>query len=245
MTISKTLFVWDFDNTVVLDNTDTLVFDKHAPQVLEAHRTHVRTNPPPYLWTTMIGNGLKFLFEKGVTPHEILSTASDAPLPSETASALRAIASSENAESLILSDANSLFIQACLDKAALPHNEIFEGGIITNPSFIEESGQISLHPFIPSDDPDKQHRCSTCAPNLCKGEVLQRLMVGQYSGWRIVYVGDGANDYCPVKRISDRDVTLVRKGFPLHKKVLNGPPKASVKVWETPEELRGFAEELM
>lgn len=245
MTPTQTLFIWDFDNTVVLDNTDTLVFEKLAPQILESHRAHVRTEPGPHLWTTLIANGLTSLFEIGKTPAEILSAAAEAPLPADTASALLAIASSPVARSLVLSDANSLFIQACLDKARLPQNDIFEAGVITNPAYIEESGNITLHPFISPHDPDKAHKCLRCPANLCKGEVLQRLVADEYQGWRVVYVGDGGNDYCPVIRMQEDGVVLVRKGFPLHKKIINAPPKASVRVWETPQDLRRFVNELI
>jgi len=34
---------------------------------------------------------------------------------------------------------------------------------------------------------------------------------------RVVYVGDGRNDLCPVLGLTERDVAVVRKGYPLAK----------------------------
>lgn len=239
------LFVWDFDNTVVLDNTDTLVFQKLAPKVLARQRAIICKSAGPHLWTTIISNGLMSLFEMGKTPEEILSAAADAFLPVETAAVLRRIASTPTARSVVLSDANTLFIHACLKKADLPHDQVFEGGIFTNPATVEEPGFISLRPFIDPNDPEKQHKCNRCAANLCKGEVLQRIIRDEYDSWRIVYVGDGGNDHCPVLRMGSEGVVLARKGFPLHRKVLERPPLAEVRLWDSPVELKGLIDDLL
>lgn len=34
---------------------------------------------------------------------------------------------------------------------------------------------------------------------------------------RVVYVGDGRNDLCPVLGLTERDIAVVRKGYPLAK----------------------------
>ena len=49
---------------------------------------------------------------------------------------------------------------------------------------------------------------------------------------RIVYVGDGGNDYCPVLRLGKNDVALVRRNRGLAKRILEeGGVQCTVRYW--------------
>lgn len=238
-----TLFIWDFDNTVVLDNTDTLVFERYAPDVLEVHKEAIRAGKRPLPWTDLINNGFRKLQERGVSPDKILAAAAEAPFPEETVAALRMIAECGHARSLVLSDANSGFIEASLKKNGLREREVFQGGVFTNACVEHGDGGLMIQPF---SEGRERHNCGSCAANLCKGKVLEDFLKGEYNGWRVVYVGDGGNDYCPVLRMGSENVVLARKGFPLHKKIVEEEKtRAEVRVWNTAEELRGFVQDLL
>lgn len=82
--------------------------------------------------------------------------------------------------------------------------DIFEE-IITNPAAFAEDGLLTIQRRIPADAP-KQHTCKVgCSPNMCKGEELEAYLErkgGRSTFDRIVYVGDGSNDFCPLLRLT-------------------------------------------
>ena len=55
-------------------------------------------------------------------------------------------------------------------------------------------GRLSVARYLPAP-----HGCARCAsaPNLCKGAVIAAWLAAADPATRVVYVGDGANDYCP------------------------------------------------
>lgn len=243
----NSLFLWDFDNTIVLENTDTYIFSKLAPDILQ---TLGPSNPPlPFsstpLWTDLIASGLRALFHRGISSDTILSTVAQAPLPAKTRIALYAVANCPHAHSAILSDANSLFISACLSNNDIDEGHVFKAGVITNPAYVDENGCIALIPFLKGDTPERRHSCKACPKNLCKGEVVDIMLRNKYNGWRLVYVGDGGNDFCPVSRMSEDCVALVREGFSLHKRVNERGVRAEVKLWKTADELQRVVESLL
>ena len=91
--------------------------------------------------------------------------------------------------------------------------------VITNPAEWDPSGLLKLRRRIDPDGP--QHDCQVgCSPNMCKGSWLDTLhsveqMLMGFLGAeltsflerhgaefdRMIYVGDGSNDYCPVLRL--------------------------------------------
>ena len=68
---------------------------------------------------------------------------------------------------------------------------------------------------------------------MCKGEELDAY-VRANGGWekyeKIVYVGDGGNDYCPMLKMRQGDWGLVRKGYGLDRKLQKEGGKAGLKV---------------
>lgn len=95
--------------------------------------------------------------------------------------------------------------------------------IITNPAEFKDSGLLELRRRVAADD-KQQHGCKIgCSPNMCKGEsahsqvtrafLTPSLSIGdeldafvaRHGGWdafdRVIYVGDGGNDFCPLLRM--------------------------------------------
>lgn len=73
---------------------------------------------------------------------------------------------------------------------------------------------------------------------MCKGDELSAYITAN-GGWeeysKIVYIGDGGNDFCPLLRMRKEDLCLVRKDMELHERVLKEGKekglKADVKYW--------------
>jgi len=83
--------------------------------------------------------------------------------------------------------------------------------IITNPAEWDPSGLLKLRRRVDPNGP--QHSCRVgCQPNMCKGEELDAFLQRHSATFdRIIYVGDGANDFCPVLRLRSQDMVLVRR----------------------------------
>lgn len=129
---------------------------------------------------------------------------------------LMACLADERFESIIISDANEHYIDHILRHHRL-HDRF--SAIYTNKSALGEDGVLSIAPFHTGDP----HACPHCPPNLCKGaqraqcaahtrsrapscplpltgKVMDDVLRGREID-RIVYVGDGAGDYCPATRL--------------------------------------------
>ena len=82
--------------------------------------------------------------------------------------------------------------------------DIFEE-IITNPASFADNGLLEINRRVLASDP-KQHSCKVgCSANMCKGEELEAFIEkkgGRSTYDRIVYIGDGTNDFCPLLRMS-------------------------------------------
>ncbi|EDW66392.2 pyridoxal phosphate phosphatase PHOSPHO2 [Drosophila virilis] len=112
----------------------------------------------------------------------------------------------------IVSDANSYMIGEWLAAHGLEH--IFKAGIHTNPVTVQPDGQLLVEPY------ELQTHCDQCPPNMCKGGIMHSLMTScnvAYS--RIIYVGDGCNDLCAIRRLRPDDVACIRRGEELYDKL--------------------------
>ena len=113
--------------------------------------------------------------------------------------------------------------------------------MVTNPANWEADGRLSVQRLVP---PDAPHGCARCPVNMCKGAIVDR-----YGGGRVVYAGDGANDYCAWVHLPPDAVLLPRRGFKLDQMVQaaqasgEAEGRARVRCWETYDELAALLRE--
>ena len=73
------------------------------------------------------------------------------------------LAKSAGAELIILSDANTVFIEVILK--AYGCEDVFSE-VVTNPGWFEGNGRLSVKRWVPAEKP---HGCGMCSLNMCKG----------------------------------------------------------------------------
>jgi pyridoxal phosphate phosphatase PHOSPHO2 len=220
---------------------DVAGFESLAPQLLD----EVYQSKRP--WTERMDRAFSRLPAAGVTPEDLLRSVAQAPLPADIARALRLVHETPGAVSCILSDSNTLFIDAVLAENGLA--DVFEAGIQTNPATIVDvspaageassepvaaARRISVRPFCPAVR--RPHRCSDCSANMCKGELVRETMA-RHAGGRFCYVGDGRNDFCGCRQLPEGSFALPRAGFPLARMLAREPIPARVAPWGSPAEL--------
>lgn len=126
--------------------------------------------------------------------------------------------------SIIVSDSNDLFINTIL------------GDKMDN--IIELHCNTYSHPGMKRYV--QNHNCKSCAhkPNMCKGEIIAKL-IEKYSDYKLIFVGDGANDICAVKHLRDTDEAFIRKDYPLDIEEFS-----MYKKWKTHNDLNKLISEL-
>lgn len=231
----QTLFVWDFDNTIVLDNTDQLAIEKLQPDLLESHLKN-RELVKEIGWTEVMNLSLSELARRGFTPTDILDAVSKCHFPDATLQSLQTVASHPQASNAIVSDSNTEFIRVCLENSNA--TDLFADGIFTNLGVVRDEKVIQVVPYTTTKD--APHTCISCPSNLCKGVVLNNLIEKRTEFSRVVYIGDGSNDFCAALQLRPADIVLFRKGFSLERKInrASASLQATPIGWNSPEELR-------
>ncbi|KAI8595540.1 putative phosphatase-domain-containing protein [Dissophora ornata] len=221
--LSKRLFVFDFDWTLVETDSDYWVF-QHLSEELHQEQLDCAGKVQ---WTDLQQRLLGELFARGVSREDIEGVLSQIPFAPEMIEALR-LMKSQGAELYILSDANSVYIETVLE--AYNIRQLFTK-VITNPATFDERGRLNVVRFHGLDQ--EPHNCPRpCQPNLCKGQEIQKLIDAQT--WeQVIYMGDSTNDFCPSTRLQSKDVVLARRGLLLEKEINENPQlvEANVVYW--------------
>ncbi|KAL4636184.1 D-3-phosphoglycerate dehydrogenase [Arapaima gigas] len=205
----KNLVVFDFDHTLVDDNSDTWVVkcapDQCLPDWLKSSYEKGR-------WTEYMGRVMSYLGNSGVSGDAVRRVMESVPFTDGMVEVLGFIASNKKIiDCIIISDSNTLFIDWILQAAGV------KGAVdrvFTNPARVDHRGYITVERY-------HSHECGQCPVNLCKSKALRDFLQSQLRGgvqYRTTcYVGDGGNDLCPVKSLQQGDLVMPRKGYALER----------------------------
>jgi pyridoxal phosphate phosphatase PHOSPHO2 len=143
----------------------------------------------------------------------------------EAMKALQVVRAAPDADAIIISDANSVFINTILQHCGVA--DVFST-VLTNPASFNNEGLMTVAWH-------HTHTCQLCAatPNMCKGTILREFLKNSAHLYtQVVYTGDGQNDLCALLQLRDTDVGVVRKGHGLEKALAKGTHdvKASVQI---------------
>ncbi|KIP08402.1 hypothetical protein PHLGIDRAFT_127025 [Phlebiopsis gigantea 11061_1 CR5-6] len=210
----KQLIVFDFDWSLADQDTDRWVFEVLAPDL----RRKMKTLKEEVQWTDLVAQSLREFHARGGTREEIEGALKIMPFHPAMKRAVLAAKNKTNPKTtfLCLSNANSVFISTILKEKGL--ESLFDE-IITNPAEWDSSGLLKLRRRVDPTGP--QHACTVgCSPNMCKGEELDAFIARQGRTFdRVVYIGDGSNDFCPILRLREVDRVLCRRHRGLEKRI--------------------------
>lgn len=235
----RQLVVFDFDWTLVDQDTDFWILETLDISLRRKMEDLMQTEE----WTDNISARMKELHAKGFTREDVESALKNLPFHPAMLRTIRYLKSISSTV-LCLSSANNVFIDVILED-----NDIKDhfAEVITNPAKWDEgSGALLIRRRIEREDP--QHNCpNKCYPNMCKGQELESFIARQGGNFdRIVYLGDGSNDYCPLLSLRSSDYALVRKRRTLEGKVraTEGDLKCQVRYWDGAWEVEEFFKQL-
>ena len=193
--MSKILFAFDFDETIINVNVDDWFTDAAPDKPFETSGFSCWTDYMQLIFNT--------IHSRGYSKEQVLAAMDSIEISAPIVASLRAISKSEKADAVIISDANTLCIERILEKNGLAG--VFKT-IISNPTSFDDEDLLKIDYY------HRDHGCARCPANLCKSKALAPYKVG-YD--KVVYVGDGYNDCCPSLNLSANDVVVARQGFPL------------------------------
>ncbi|KAI8803254.1 phosphatase phospho-type [Cladochytrium replicatum] len=232
-----TLVCYDFDWTIVDEDTDNWMF-LLRPNIEKELREESKKGRT---WVNVVIDCLQKLQSEpeGVTLEQIAERLQTIPFSTGMQFGIRR-AKDHGAQQCILSDANQFSIAT-----VLKHYGLYEhfSKIITNRADVSE-GKLKVAPW--NTEP---HACENgCTYNLCKGsEILKIIDRSRHS--RVVYLGDGRNDFCPATKLQKGDIVLVRTGRALERIMKSGDAEAAkvvadVRYWSSGEDVLKIYEDL-
>ncbi|GLT58341.1 hypothetical protein SLA2020_312410 [Shorea laevis] len=220
--------VFDFDKTIIDCDSDNWVLDELG--ATELFNSLLPTMP----WNPLMDRMMKELHSQGKTIQDIVEVLKRTPMHPRIIPAIKS-AHASGCELRIVSDANLFFIETILEHHGLRD---YFSEINTNPGFVDEEGKLRIIPY--HDYTKSPHGCTMpCPPNMCKGKIIERIQASLEGKKKIIYLGDGAGDYCPSLKLSEADYVMPRKNFPVWDLICRNPMlvKAEIHEWCDGEEL--------
>ncbi|KAK6100040.1 hypothetical protein MT418_001405 [Batrachochytrium dendrobatidis] len=186
------LLAFDFDHTMIDEDSDAFVFQQLAPELHEKMKELYSTGE--YVWTDLMDLLLGDLYQKGVHQHTLTQKLGEISFSHSMKKALE-LASSMGSEIVVISDANTVYIDT-ITKAKGINNNISK--VITNPGYFDTDGRLRVKRWTT----EPAHECIRCSVNLCKGKEILELIRSNGPFDRVIYLGDGQNDYCPSTKLN-------------------------------------------
>ncbi|KAF8236543.1 hypothetical protein L208DRAFT_1450992 [Tricholoma matsutake] len=223
--IHRQLVVFDFDWSLADQDSDRWIFEVLAPDI----RRKMKTEHAEIQWTDLVSKSLREAHARGITRDDIEHALEIMPFHPAMVRGVSKLKEAGKTTFFCLSNANEVFINTILKSKKL--ETLFEE-IVTNPAEWDASGLLKLRRRVDPSGP--QHNCTVgCSPNMCKGEELDAFLARHGPTYdRIIYVGDGTNDYCPALHLRSQDLLLCRSFRGLQKRIAKeGGLRCQVQYW--------------
>lgn len=210
----KLLIAFDFDHTIVNDNTDIIVANLLPNDAITPEMKQLPKSTGG--WISYMEAIFNQLHKNKFGKTEIIDAIQKMAAVNGMSESIQLLKSIHNFDMIIISDSNSEFIRIWCEKNNLTNCFV---EIFTNPAkFNDDNDCLTIKPYT------NQTECKMCTRNLCKGNVLQTFLLKQQTDNnieydRVFYVGDGRNDMCPIYGLRKQDCGCARIGYYLDKNI--------------------------
>ncbi|KAJ3275523.1 hypothetical protein HDV01_000350 [Terramyces sp. JEL0728] len=231
------LAVFDFDFTVIEEDSDRYIVQSLSQPLYESMRDQLKKMQFTELCDKMVGE----LYQLGFKPEDLKKTLRTVPFNPAMYEIIKFL-NENNTEIIIVSDANTVYIDEICDQYNIKQ---FVSHVITNPANFDTDGRLHIRKRV------EKHDClNGCAVNICKGmELLDYIKLKGNKYDRLIYFGDGTNDFCPSTKMGPNDYVFPRKDFGFSIKIkdeqFRNQITAKVTEWESADELLVLVKQLL
>lgn len=197
-------------------NIDIIIFD--LDHSLRSHTTLRHWNEVHPVWTDFMAESFAEMYSKGIKPHALEEIVRSVSVMPGMVDVCKHLASKDDVEMIVVSDANCLFIQWILDSCGLSS---FFSKVHSNPAAFSDSGKLLIQHH-------HSHSCERCPANMCKAEILRQHMQGR-TYEQVVYFGDGDGDICPCLSLSANDFVFARRGYVMARHLTKSAESSKLK----------------
>lgn len=216
------LAAFDFDHTIIDVNSDTYIDRLIGEAGRYSYPDEIENLRNTHNWTHRMNGVFEFLHvNHSVRKHEILSCLKEIKIEQSMIDLIKQL-KDKSYELIIISDANSVFIEEILNQNGL--SDYFSTIYTNKAEFCAENELLKVKPFNETFNKNGElFDCPTkiCASNICKGSILTHhlstLDKSKPIDKHLIYVGDGSNDYCPGLYLNENDLYFVRNNYSLAK----------------------------
>ena len=231
-----TLFVFDFDHTLIDENTDTFILEiTQDSKIKYQFKTWRNDN---FCWTECMRRLFKVLHAQTVSPSEIVSHMEKIKIPEQRVRTLHFLSKQPGTELIIISDSNTVFINSILKSHGL---DSYFKKVYTNPAKFDAAGLLEIEEF------HNNNTCDLSPSNMCKDQILREHICSMgvdRSQLRVVYLGDGSGDFCAAKYLLAQDTIIARQGYTLASKLSKfqstGQLRATLVLSEMYEDMESY-----
>ncbi|KAM4692280.1 phosphoethanolamine/phosphocholine phosphatase isoform 1-T2 [Rhinophrynus dorsalis] len=229
--ILKYLLVFDFDETIVNENSDDSVIQVAPGQELP---DWLRQTFQEGFYNQYMQRVFEYMGDKGVRLLDLKTVYEKIPLSPGMPDLFRFLTKNQDRfEIILISDANMFGIESSLKSNG--YHSLFRR-VISNPTKVDKNGHLTLGPY-------HSHTCPQCPANMCKRKILTEYLSERSQDGvafeKLLYVGDGANDFCPSVLLTSTDIAFPRKNYPMHQLIRKmeekqkGTYQAKVVAWDS------------
>eukprot|EP00640_Fibrocapsa_japonica_P003693 CAMPEP_0113945050 /NCGR_PEP_ID=MMETSP1339-20121228/38455_1 /TAXON_ID=94617 /ORGANISM="Fibrocapsa japonica" /LENGTH=298 /DNA_ID=CAMNT_0000950447 /DNA_START=26 /DNA_END=922 /DNA_ORIENTATION=+ /assembly_acc=CAM_ASM_000762 len=137
-----TLVIYDYDHSLINVNSDTHVVEVLAPDLMPNFKIYRQEDGVG--WTETMDRQMCHLWARGIKPNDILQCVGSVPMQEGMEEALKLAAGQPGCEVCIVSDANTVFIQAMLDQQGLGPPIVSR--VVSNPAYFTGEGCLRVTP---------------------------------------------------------------------------------------------------
>merc|ERR1711976_1153050 len=215
MTDKKYLAIFDFDYTVVNDNTDTCYWSLIPDDVKKPLLS--KFNSSELTWHQLLNKLMPLLGWQTV-----IDCVSAIDLTPGMLGLFKFLKTEcQDCKICIVSDSNTVFIEKILEVQNIRQ---FVDEIHTNGIAFDDNNCPVVTNYEIAFDAKRSRTCEVnCNSNhMCKGDISEKLHAKYGSEYTPFFVCDGGNDYCAMRRldsITPKRLNFVRRGYNLERKI--------------------------
>ena len=234
MSSKKNLMIFDMDQTILDLDTEFSCVEKYAPDLVKEMNGDLYVKDH---WIEFNNYLYKRMKNNKVTWEQISQYYKGMKLSPNFEELFNYIKdNSSKYDCIIISGNNDIVINLVLESHNLKN--LFKK-VLCNKSYLDKENYIKIESIN-----EKYELCKDCSPFLCKSLIFEDYLKGNNntaSYDKILYFGDGGNDLCLSKKLSEKDYLFPRKNYTLYKKLFNMNIKNEIKAkifpWENGHEI--------